>query len=116
MEGQNSEKQERVELDGTETLDEEMTPYSVNAIGFKADWKLDDMATLQRQDHVLADVIYRLGHQHKPPRSWSKDESWRSYKDCITSYTSERVLLKERYVVLTGGRREQKEALVIPGQ
>ena len=44
---------------------------------------------LRRQDQVLAEVIYRLEHQHKPPRSWSKDGSLRSYNDCITSYTSE---------------------------
>ena len=35
--GQNSGEQEKVEVDGTETLDEVMTFYSVNAVGFEAD-------------------------------------------------------------------------------
>ena len=35
--GQDSGEQEKVEVDGTETLDEVMTPYSVNAVGFEAD-------------------------------------------------------------------------------
>ena len=32
--GQNSGEQEKLEADGTKTLDEVMTPYSVNAVGF----------------------------------------------------------------------------------
>ena len=57
-----------------------MTPYSVNAVEFEAYWKLDEMAMLQRQVQVLAEVIYRLEHQRTPPRSRSKDGSLRSYK------------------------------------
>ena len=72
------------------------------------------MAMLQRQDQVLAEVIYRLEHQHKPPRSWSKDGSLRSYKRLHHQlHIRNGVLYKERYVVLPGGRREKKEAIVI---
>ena len=35
LEGQNSGEQEKVEVDGTATLDEVMTPYPVNAVGFE---------------------------------------------------------------------------------
>ena len=92
-----------------------MTPYSVNAVGFEADWKLDEMAMLQRQDKVLAEVIYRLEHQHKTPRSWSKDGSLRSYKRLYHQlHIKNGVLHRERYVDLPGGRREKKVALVIP--
>ena len=71
---------------------------------------------LQRQDQVLAEVIYRLEHQHKPPRSWSKDGSLRSYKRLYHQlHIRNGVLHRERYVALPGGRREKNEALVIPG-
>ena len=73
------------------------------------------MAMLQRQDQVLAEVIYRLEHQHKPPRSWSKDESLRSYKRLYHQlHNRNGVLHRVRYVALPGGRWEKKEALVIP--
>ena len=92
-----------------------MTPYSVNAVGLEADWKLDEMAMLQRQDQVLAEFIYRLEHQHKPPRSWSKDGSLRLYKRLYhQSHIRNGVLRRERYVALPDGRWKKKKALVIP--
>ena len=63
-----------MEVDDKETLDKVMTFYSVIALGFEADWKLDEMAMLRRKDQVLAEAICRLEQKHKPPRSWSKEE------------------------------------------
>ena len=108
--GQNSREQEKVEVDGTETLDEVMTLYSANAVGFEADWKLDEMAMLQRQDQALVEVNYLLKHQHMPPRSWSKDGSLRSYKRLYHQlHIRNGVLHREMYVALHGGREKRKK-------
>ena len=99
-----------------ERLERVMLPHQLNSVGFVPEWNREDLARLQREDSSLSSVISYLETQpNSPPKHWSKDPNMRSYWRVWKQLSLiDGVLHRERYSIMPGGERQQKQVVVAP--
>lgn len=108
------EKEQEIE-DGTERLEEVMMPCLLGVVGLEADWTVDEVSRLPRQDPVIGKVMQQLETQSPPPASWGGDRDLRSYKRLYHQLQlTDGMLYRDKDVTLPGGKTEKKEVVVVP--